>query len=372
MEETTKKPEEEKLDEKKEKKEKVKTKEKPQELSKEQKEAQAKIKGAVLFGFVIVIIWLAMGITCLVLSGYTFRTLYATWSEGPWYALAPCSVAAACTVVFVGLVGIIAFCFHSPPPLITFMLCDILSLLFSFSIAIFALIGGVIWHKIDGNLGCETKSTGIMKMWDNVDVYLKFVDSLLCSDQCPCEMTKRIRSEFENDQLAVNAYKQWKVVDYPLLDAYDYVDLKEGVADERGFSFRKCSEWVKNEAELRYIENSNSTNHWINRERFANYWNKLERRFNCTGFCKTSYIDPYTNQPKHMLKFLFSDVNMGVPKYPGCLSRIMKYIPNMTISFGAILLAAAILQTVSLILAIKMFSSLPPSTPKFSQVSQHD
>lgn len=38
------------------------------------------------------------------------------------------------------------------------------------------------------------------------------------------------------------------IIDHPLLDAYDYVDLKEGVADEREFSFRKCSEWVKNEA----------------------------------------------------------------------------------------------------------------------------
>ncbi|MCQ2821753.1 MAG: tetraspanin family protein [archaeon] len=338
-----------------------------------QKKAKEKLSCAVIAGFVICCIFLAISIVCLVLACVSFHPLYATWSEGPWKALAPCAVAASTTAVFVGLFGLLAFCVYTPPILIPFIILVLLSMLFSWSISIFALIGGKFWHKVDGMLGCDTKSTGVMHMYENVDTYLKFVDSLLCSNQCPCPMARIIQKEFKEDLFAAETFKLWNITeDEERYNGYSLHDFKKGIDDDDAFSFRTCSDWVKNEALDRYMEHSNATHHYINPKRFARYWKKIEKRFNCTGWCKTKYTDPYTNEPKSMYKFLFSDVNKGIPKYSGCLSRLLKFFQNYLFSFGGLFIFAALLQTIALIVAINLLNSLPPPQSDFNKVSKHE
>ena len=80
-------------------------------------------------------------------------------------------------------------------------------------------------------------------------------------------------------------------------------------------SFQDCPE-AKMEVDRLYKSNPNNTAHEIDQEKFAKYWKGIEERFNCTGWCKTSFINPITQQKQKMLNFVFSDINKGIPKYP--------------------------------------------------------
>ena len=123
------------------------------------------------------------------------------------------------------------------------------------------------------------------------------------------------------------------------------------------FNFRNCSKPVQLEAHRRYIEHPNSTEHWIDPEKFASYWKTLENRFNCTGWCKTKYTDPYTSQEKRMYKFIFSNINQGVVAYPGCLHRITNWLPSLLGTIGGCLIVCAFAQTISFIMALKLYGS---------------
>lgn len=81
-------------------------------------------------------------------------------------------------------------------------------------------------------------------------------------------------------------------------------------------SFQDCPEAAKMEVDRLYKSNPNNTAHEIDQEKFAKYWKGIEERFNCTGWCKTSFINPITQQKQKMLNFVFSDINKGIPKYP--------------------------------------------------------
>ena len=237
-----------------------------------------------------------------------------------------------------------------------------ISLLFSWAISIFALVGVRIHYKVDGMVGCQTKKTGILQMWTDVDTYLQFADSLLCSSQCKCPLPKAIMEEYENDPYASETYQIWNdeggVEQAEQLDSFTLADCKHGVNKRYRFNFQSCSKFVKNEAHQRYIEHSNATHHWIKPKQFANYWKRLEKKFNCTGWCQTKYKDTYTGHEKGMFKFIFSDVNKGIPKYPGCMYRVMDWISKMLKAFGGMMNIAAFFQTFAFIIALYLYSKV--------------
>jgi hypothetical protein len=72
-------------------------------------------------------------------------------------------------------------------------------------------------------------------------------------------------------------------------------------------NFQNCSSIVKTDAETKYLETSGSK--FFNFEQLNNYWSMLEKKFDCTGFCKTEYINTETNLKMKMYKYMFSDIN---------------------------------------------------------------
>ena len=312
-------------------------------------------------GIICVATFFCFGVAALVMSGVDFQTLHTRWAEGPWTDLAPVELACTIYVVVISLIGALVFtvCANQKMFVIVYAILLLLSLLFSWAIGIFASIGATIKHKVEHILGCNSELTGVLEMWKNVDLYLMYADSILCSDLCPCSLNKRVYQEFQDDYFAVNALKAWGT---GVIKATSYNGIKKDgtLGDTREkpeFSFRNCPDKIREEAHRRYIENPSSRDHWIDPAKFATYWKNLENRFNCTGWCKTNYIDPYTSQNKMMFKFIFSNVNKGIVGYPGCLHRITNWLPSLLGAIGGCLIVVAFLQTITFIMALKLFSS---------------
>ena len=120
-------------------------------------------------------------------------------------------------------------------------------------------------------------------------------------------------------------------------------------------SFQDCPE-AKMEVDRLYKSNPNNTAHEIDQEKFAKYWKGIEERFNCTGWCKTSFINPITQQKQKMLNFVFSDINKGIPKYPGCLNRLVNWLPRLILAVGCCLIFAAFIQSLNMAFAIGLMA----------------
>lgn len=121
-------------------------------------------------------------------------------------------------------------------------------------------------------------------------------------------------------------------------------------------SFQDCPEAAKMEVDRLYKSNPNNTAHEIDQEKFAKYWKGIEERFNCTGWCKTSFINPITQQKQKMLNFVFSDINKGIPKYPGCLNRLVNWLPRLILAVGCCLIFAAFIQSLNMAFAIGLMA----------------
>ena len=219
----------------------------------------------------------------------------------------------------------------------------ILSSLFTWSIGIFSCIGGTIYNKKYHQLGCKSKLTGVLEMYNNIDNYFIYADSLLCSEQCKCKFSESIKDLYLNNIYSPGSYSAFK--------SWDFTFKK--ITDKGNFNFwDNCSITVKEEVRNRYLETKNSLSYRINFEEFANYWKNIEEKFNCTGWCQTNYIDPYTLKEKKMLKFIFSDINYGIPKYPGCINRLTNWLPSMVGATGGCLIVSAFVQSIVVFLVL--------------------
>ena len=236
---------------------------------------------------------------------------------------------------------------------------DILSLLFSLAIGIFASIGGTIYHKVDGLLGCDSEYTGVLKMWNNVDEYFKLVHSTFCSPACPCYISNY------HEQFGTNIFSRKYYEQSP-----SWLLTTEN--DKHMTKYQRCPQEIKEDVLRMYNSNPNNTRTPIKADKFNDYWKGIEERFECTGWCKTKYKNIYTGKEETMIKYAFSDVQRGVVRYPGCLNRLITWLVGLLAAVGACLIVAGVLQLINLVVAILMLGSPAEEneTPQSKQVQQ--
>ena len=58
-----------------------------------------------------------------------------------------------------------------------------------------------------------------------------------------------------------------------------------------------------------------------------------------------------------MVKYVFSDVNRGVVDYPGCLNRLVNWIPSLVAVVGALLITCGFVQIINLIFTFLLLKS---------------
>ena len=292
---------------------------------------------------IAIIIYLIFGIASFILNLIDYTILNASWSKTPWKALAPCQLSCNIFILFSGIFGILFLIIENKTMKYIYLIIIILSSLFTWSIGIFSCIGGTIYNKKYHQLGCKSELTGVLEMYNNIDNYFIYADSLLCSEQCKCKFTESIRDLYLNNIYSPGSYStfnSWNII-YKKITEKGYFNFWEN-----------CSISVKEEVRNRYLESKNSLSYRINYEKFAKYWKNIEEKFNCTGWCQTNYIDPYTLKEKQMLKFIFSDINSGIPKYPGCINRLTNWLPSMVGATGGCLIVCAFVESIVVFLVI--------------------
>ena len=215
----------------------------------------------------------------------------------------------------------------------------IISFLYALAVGIFNSIGGIIFDKHSNKLiGCDTPLSGILKLFENIDEYMILSHSLFCSNLCQCSLNNNLKNVFTGDYFYKEIYHNLEV------------NSNEG---NTLFNIQNCTDGSLDIIQKMYKTNPNNTYgiHITDFDQFHKYWKNMESRFKCTGWCRTKYINIFTLNNDTMIKYVFSNLNQGTVEYPGCLNRIINYIPYLVGTIGALLIVIGVLQVVSLIFA---------------------
>ena len=235
------------------------------------------------------------------------------------------------------------------------------------SISFFTLIAGST-GKLNKYVGCQTEFKGILKYWDDIDNYLQTVDKYFCSEEgkndisCRCTVTKYTDKIFKDDPIIGPLYESLYIPEKEI----KVVEIKDFDRDSAKYSWRKCNQKTLSKGiVMRNIEG-------FEPKIFNRFWEHIENKFDCTGFCSTVYqrdtpvsllndklADKFTEAPLQipMFKYLFSDINRGIPKHRGCMKPIMDWLPKMLISFGSFALFAALVQFALFCLSISLLGA---------------
>ena len=223
------------------------------------------------------------------------------------------------------------------------------------AVSFFTLIAGSV-GKIDKYIGCQSKFKGIFKYWDEIDQYIIAADTALCGKNCPCDMSKYSIQMYKNNPITREMF-----------NAYFNINKKElkDIQSDSMIKIQSCQDKTSLRSSYKNLFKSKNID-GFNGKIFEGFWEHIENKFDCTGFCKTiyepnedmigyykddNYLKNAPNQ-KELIKFIFSDVNKGLPKHRGCMNQLMKWLPKMLISFGSFALFASLVQICLLVLAL--------------------
>jgi hypothetical protein len=155
-------------------------------------------------------------------------------------------------------------------------------------------------------------------------------DKLLCSEDCKCTNYTYNFFMYMSDPLAYDIYT----------NVYEFGGLNNFV---QGCG-SKYSDFKKHNSN-KYIK--------VNKK-FEDYWKNVEKRFDCVGFCQTSYYSEEKKMNIPFTKYLFSGFYRGPVKHKGCFRLLMNWIIKALISFGSLGLGGSLIQILIVFAGLSM------------------
>ena len=296
-------------------------------------------------GIALNVLLLLVLVPAIFFVGFDYRQNDLSWmEEGPYTPLAALKVTAVVFAFVSFLIGLFTFLMPKLKPLqILFIIFGGLSMLFSFSIAVYTLVASQIE---DNSLtqSCKQDYKGMFHNFRYLDELFDKVDLHLCSYQCPCDFDnqtavdeftfspkyKKAWEDLETNQEFKNFNnKQMKFYKR----AQDCPNIDSAYLAMDGLFRTKVGKFNKD-----------------NFKKFSKYWGRIEEKFKCTGWCKRS-----SNNDRPFYKYLFSDVNNGVARN-GCMNPFKNWQVKMLHAYGSLMIFVTFFQVLTWIFAINLLA----------------
>ena len=293
-----------------------------------------------ILGYLLLSIFIGVSMGCLIYSVSTYKNLDSKYN--PNQLSATLGIAAAGIVFAFTFLGILFLCCDSKFLTVIFIVGWIGLFLLAFITGIICLVLSVNSNIIN-NFTCSN-------MWKSrnapLDKYMALVDENLCSQNCPCDITYiTMFSHLPN-------FQDWTLK--PLSRVYNFQSCP--------FLVRNATIGASNATDYSISFNSNYRNQVdsYDEQQFFDTWKYIENTYRCTGFCNTTYINSQ-NKIVSMYKYLFSDINNGIPQNKdGCYKAIVNYTASYFSSYGSYILIISIFM---LLILINLFSYVCSSDP---------
>ena len=265
----------------------------------------------------------------IILISIQYKYVNISWmSKGIWRHYPNLSVLAIFVQVLGIILGIIINYRNLECKTLQKIYCiyQLLAIIYVLFVCNFSIICSII-KKNNETLNCNKSLKGFFTQFYYLDDYFHIVDYNLCSENCLCVTN--------NPEIY-----------YSLSEGnYDKnIIYNERLSDDYIIKFQKCDISLQNNIN-KYFDYSESYNKIgsVNIKRFYKYWNNIENKFNCIGWCKLNYENT-TNH--NMKKYLFSNINKGIIN-ESCMEKVTNWISKMILSFGIILYISWFLMVAS-------------------------
>ena len=265
----------------------------------------------------------------IILISIQYKYVNISWmSKGIWRHYPNLSVLAIFVQVLGIILGIIINYRNLECKTLQKIYCiyQLLAIIYVLFVCNFSIICSII-KKNNETLNCNKSLKGFFTQFYYLDDYFHIVDYNLCSENCLCVTN--------NPEIY-----------YSLSEGnYDKnIIYNERLSDDYIIKFQKCDISLQNNIN-KYFDYSESYNKIgsVNIKRFYKYWNNIENKFKCIGWCKLNYENT-TNH--NMKKYLFSNINKGIIN-ESCMEKVTNWISKMILSFGIILYISWFLMVAS-------------------------
>lgn len=123
-------------------------------------------------------------------------------------------------------------------------------------------------------------------------------------------------------------------------------------------NFRNCTDVIQTSIADSFIEYDKAHGNYLkkfNITKFGKFWDYIETKFNCTGWCQSEYEDS-NHVTRGYFKYLASDVNRGVVEHQGCLKSILDWLPPLLRAYGIICVFCSFFGIMNIIFAFSLLT----------------
>lgn len=276
-----------------------------------------------------------LSIACLILACIGYKYTIYNWSNwGPWRNLGRLEMATVIIVIGVTISGLFNFTWGSQCKTIQifYVIFSLISFCLSFATSIMVLVGGALRANNLTNQ-CQGNLKGMFSNFMYLDSLMHITDEYLCSDKCKCPY-------FYNDSAtddfneAKNKYNDYNI----------FLEQDDKIL-QNSFSIDNCSDgysyiygrYLEEEPDQPFFESAGDI------KEFSKYFKNIEEKFHCNGWCDPIYSSE-KDERSILIKFLFSDINLGVSQNKGCMKVFTKWLAKVVNAYGALMIIIAFLQ----------------------------
>lgn len=302
---------------------------------------------------ITIIFYSILLIICIILAGLQFNQTNVNWlDEGAVKHIGRLQMSSVVIAFVESLFGILLLV--SPSKSGSIKIMKLFYVVFHFLITLLVLSCSIIFlvegtiKKDDLSKVCKNEYAGVFEPFRHLDDLFMLIDESLCSNQCKCHFNNFSALEELYDYYEENNkdFAQFIVTD----------DESNGVT-----SFDKCSLKTIDSVLTKYYEQNAEHREKVGNiriDKLASYWEKVERKFKCSGWCEIHYkpiINYHETEKRKIIKYLFSDVNRGLVSNRGCMSELTDWLPKMMLKFGSVLLVVSLVMIFDCFLLSSIF-----------------
>ena len=163
------------------------------------------------------------------------------------------------------------------------------------------------------NFKCENVQLKDKKM-NGLDSLMIQADQMLCSEDCVCKIKQMRDFELKVDQVTLN---QWNV------------NNLHGAINSQSCEIKQITDFLLMKGNISekdlFFYLDKDRNESFDYRKFSDFWGYVEETFECSGFCVNSYLNNIGVRT-NLAKYLFTDVNLGVPKTHGCYEPLKSWV----------------------------------------------
>ena len=263
-------------------------------------------KNVFLTGLIVNIISTAILVALIVLCGIQYNFININFTKiNSYQNLNDYQLSLCIIYIFCCVLGFIVFIKHLECKTMQkiYIIYGIISWSYSIVVCVICFLSCPKIIKNTNDLNCQSINlSGLLKDFYKFENIFYEINKYLCSDECPCT---------ENEKM----------------------------------NFQKCPEEIKKTAFNQSLEiyARSDFSEEFNINKFMSYWEKIEKKFKCIGFCNISYYNLEENNLTNINKFLFSD-NRNNIIYNGCIFSLSNWLNKMILSFNSLLIINIVLS----------------------------